>query len=228
MSDEKLTLEKWGVTLEDLSAAVDENPSLRGMVLGYVAEYKLRRLWFSDQDKITHHIKPDDHNRKKKGDLLVTYRGRQFTVESKSLQTASVRYADGRYSGTAQVDGSDKREVTFKDGTKLTTTCLLAGEFDLLAVNLFAFDGQWRYVFAKNRDLPLSRHRNYSSEQRAELLATSIPVSWPPAPPFRAEPFSLLDELLADPAASAPPEVESVVPAKPKATRKGGGASAGS
>ena len=229
MSDLRPTLERWGVTIEDLSLAIDENPSLRGMVLGYVAEYKLRRMWFSDQARITHHVKPDDHSRKKKGDLAVTYKGRAFAVESKSLQTSSIRRRDGRVTGKAQVDASDKRAVTFRDGSMLTTTCLLAGEFDPLAVNLFAFADEWRFVFAKNRDLPLSTFRKYTPAQRAELLASMVPVSWPPDPPFRAEPFGLLDELLADPVALAPPRVAKIEPAKtvkPRRTR-GGGASAG-
>lgn len=63
-------LERWGITAEELTVARDENPSLRGMLLGYVAEYKLRRLWFTDRPDVTHFVKPDDHNRKEKGDLF--------------------------------------------------------------------------------------------------------------------------------------------------------------
>ena len=43
----------------------------------------------------------------------------------------------------AQVDASDKREVTFPNGTTLATTCLLPGKFDILAVNLFEFVQEW-------------------------------------------------------------------------------------
>ena len=39
-------LKQWSITDEELTIAIDENPSLRGMLLGYVAEYKLRSLWF--------------------------------------------------------------------------------------------------------------------------------------------------------------------------------------
>jgi len=70
------------------------------------------------------------------------------------------------------------------------------GEFDLLAVNLFDFGEQWRFAFAKNADLPRSPSKKYTPEQRAYVLQTTPKISWPLKPPFRDEPFSLLDEML--------------------------------
>jgi hypothetical protein len=189
-------LKQWSITDEELTIAIDENPSLRGMLLGYVAEYKLRSLWFMGRADITHYVKHDDHNRKKKGDLVVTYKGRAFVIESKSLQTHSVRKEGDMWVGKAQCDASDRRTVKFADGSTLETTCLLAGEFDILAVNLFAFENQWRFVFAKNGDLPRSTYKKYTPEQRSKLLASLVPITWPPQPPFSAEPFSLMDEML--------------------------------
>ena len=189
-------LERWSITAEDLTSAIDENPSLRGMLLGYVAEYKLRNLWFVGKPNVTHFVKHDDHNRKKKGDLVVTYKGHPFIVESKSLQTHSIRREGDCWIGKAQCDASDRRTVTFADGSTLETTCLLAGEFDILAINLFAFENQWRFAFAKNSDLPRSTYKKYTLQQQSELLASLVPVSWPPKPPFSAEPFSLMDSML--------------------------------
>ena len=40
-------LERWDITPEELTEVVDQNPSLRGMILGYLAELKLERLWLS-------------------------------------------------------------------------------------------------------------------------------------------------------------------------------------
>lgn len=37
-------LRRWGVTVDELTRLVDENPSLRGILLGYVAEHHLTRL----------------------------------------------------------------------------------------------------------------------------------------------------------------------------------------
>lgn len=38
-------LERWDITVEELTQVVDQNPSLRGMLLGYLAELKLEKLW---------------------------------------------------------------------------------------------------------------------------------------------------------------------------------------
>jgi hypothetical protein len=189
-------LDRWSITPDELTLAIDENPSLRGMLVGYVAEYKLRRMWFMGKPGVTLDVKHDDHDRKKKGDLVVTYQGHRFVVESKSLQTHSIRKEGDVWLGKAQCDASDRRSVTFADGSTLETTCLLAGEFDILAVNLFAFQDEWRFVFAKNSELPRSTYRKYTPQQQSELLASLVSVSWPPQPPFSDEPFSLMDEIL--------------------------------
>jgi hypothetical protein len=197
-------LDRWNITADELTVAIDENPSLRGMLVGYVAEYKLRSMWFTGRPGVTHYVKHDDHNRKKKGDLVVTYKGRPFVVESKSLQTHSIRHDGKIWEGKAQCDASDRRTVTFADGSTLETTCLLAGEFDILAVSLFGFENQWRFIFAKNSDLPRSTYNKYSPKQRSKLLASLVPVSWPPRPPFSDEPFSLMDEMLTTSSSGGP------------------------
>jgi len=65
-------------------------------------------------------------------------------------------------------------------------------------VNLFEFGQAWKFGFAKNSDLPRSTHKRYTEAQREHLLATSVSVSLPLEPPFRDEPFSILDELVAE------------------------------
>lgn len=57
---------------------------------------------------------------------------------------------------------------------------------------------EWRFVFAKNKDLPCSTYNQYTEYQRQNLIASLIGVNWPPTGIFRTEPFSLMDELLAD------------------------------
>jgi len=198
MAKRSTILDRWDITAEVLTEAIDGNPSLRGMLMGYIAEYKLRNMWFVGKKGVSQQVKHDDHDRKKKGDLVVTYRGREFIIESKSLQTNSIRKEDDRFTGKAQCDASDRRTVKFPDGTTLETTCLLRGEFDLLAVNLFAFEEKWRFAFVKNKDLPPNTYRKYTETQKDLLLPSLIKVTWPPEPPFRDEPFSLLDELCSE------------------------------
>lgn len=195
-------LDRWEISAKELTEAIDANPSLRGMLFGYIAEHHLRKMWFSGRAEISSVEKFDDHDRKKKGDLYVNYKGTSFKIESKSLQTASIMKVGDIYTGKAQCDASDRRAVKFEDDSILQTTCLLTGEFDILAVNVFAFEEKWRFVFAKNSDLPRSTFKKYSELQRSKLLASLVTVTWPPQPPFRDEPYSLLDELITPSSAS--------------------------
>ncbi|MCF2137841.1 MAG: restriction endonuclease [Candidatus Thorarchaeota archaeon] len=190
--------DEWQVTLRDIDEIIINNPSLRGFLFGYVAEYKLREIWFSPT--IFHDVgKHDNHDRHKKGDLFFTYDGVNILIESKSLQTSTVRkLEDGTYIAKAQVDASDSREITLPSGEKIKTTCLLVGEFDLLAVNLFPFQKKWEWAFAKNSDLPRTKYFRYSEDQRQYLLATTVTVTWPLQDPFRPEPFELIKEIVKD------------------------------
>lgn len=189
-------LQRWGITEEQLTELVDQNPSLRGIMLGYVAEKKFHDT-FLEHPAITEKGKDDDHDRKKKGDRRIIYKGKTLIIEVKSLQTAMVKkIGPDEWEGKSQVDGSDRRIINFPDGTELNTTLLLRGDFDLLAVNCYAFGEKWRFAFAKNKDLPTSRFKKYTDKQRNQLIASLIPVTWPPKPPFTDNPFTLLDEIV--------------------------------
>ena len=196
-SDNKTILETWGITIGEFTELLNLNPSLRGRLLGYIAEFKLRQI-MTTLPGITYITKFDDHNRKKKGDLYIIYRGRAFDVESKSLQTHSVKHdaENNLWRGNAQVDASDRRIISLPDGTQLNTTLLRRGEFDILAVSCYAFEHQWRFIFAKNSKLPSSTFRKYSAEQQKWLIASLIPVTWPPTSPFSSDLLFLLDELI--------------------------------
>lgn len=188
-------LEDWGISLEELGIILSDRPSVRGILIGFLAEYKLAPLF---RDARIHAFKRyDDHDRTRPGDFGFQFQGFPFAVEVKSLQTGSVKKTDTGWKGAAQVDASDKRPVTLPNGEVIETTCLVAGEFDLLAVNVFEFGHKWQFAFVKNEDLPRSPSKKYTPAQQKYLLATSVKVTWPLQPPFRDEPFSLLEELAA-------------------------------
>ena len=198
LSESKQTImDEWEVTANELTLLLQENPSLRGMLFGYVAELKLREI-ASSLPRIKSMKKFDDHDRKKKGDLHIIYHHRAFNVESKSLQTSQTKWdeASQTWFGKAQVDASDSREITFLSGRKFKTTLLLRGEFDILAVNCYEFGKKWQFQFARNIDLPCSTHKKYSKEVQSALIASLIPVTWPPHPPFYSDLRALLDEML--------------------------------
>jgi len=165
------------------------------MVFGYVSEYKLRKMWFGDP-RFQDVKKEDDHDRTQKGDLWFTYQGVRLSLEVKCLQTNTVKQIGETYQGKFQCDASDRRQVILPNGDTLQTTCLLVGEFDLLAVGLFEFGQQWRFAFAKNSDLPRSTWRHYTAEQRTHLLASIMPITWPLQTPYEDTPFRLLEEIV--------------------------------
>ncbi|MBO0924661.1 hypothetical protein J1G44_09205 [Cellulomonas sp. zg-ZUI199] len=208
-------LDKWGISLDELDALVAESSVLRGMVYGFVAEFKLRTDVFESDPRIINLVKPADSNRvnhrdktkRMKGDLNFTYRNQQFKVETKSLDTAScIDRGDGRWGGTFQCNGSDKREIEFDDGTTLETNLLLFGQFDLVAVSLFGFGEHWHYAFAKNSDLTGSTWHRYTPAQQRALIASSQKICEPLEWPFRSEPWSLLDEIIEERARGVAPE----------------------
>ncbi len=73
-NDEEINLLRdWQVSSKQISSLINQNPSLRGMLLGYIAELKLKELITLLPD-ISYTYKFDDHDRKKKGDLYIIYR----------------------------------------------------------------------------------------------------------------------------------------------------------
>ncbi len=241
-------LDAFDVSLDFLSQVVFDNPSLRGMIVGYLAEAKLREI-LTSQGKATNFDKHDDHDRTKKGDLVLKYRAIDWKIEVKLLDTNEVKLLvpspndaevgrwvpkviqqtgpgranpeyelewpqhgqTGRYRGKFQCNGSDKREVKFQDGTTLRTNLLQFGEFDILAVALFPFFERWEFAYALNRDLPQSRGRDYTPEQRAKLILSGISITWPLPQPFTTDLYSLLDKLADDPNRTAIPPVATIV-----------------
>ena len=55
-------LRRWHLTEQELTEITDLNPRMRGLMLGYIAEYKLRKMHFSAECFSGVH-KKDDHDR---------------------------------------------------------------------------------------------------------------------------------------------------------------------
>lgn len=226
--------EKWGFTAEEVSDLIEANPSFKGLVGGYLAEVQLRRMCFTDP-RIEYMGKHDDHDRLNSGDLIIKYREHIFDIESKSLNGNKFKFIDGVWYGNAQIDGSDSRPKKLPDGSMVGTVLLLYGTFDIVAVNLFEFEQEWRFVFAKNRDLLPSKHRKLTPEQQKYLIKSNQTVSWPPQAPWTTDVFRLMDEVIAEREANPTPPVvvdetatgETILVAKPKGRKGRKAASAG-
>jgi hypothetical protein len=166
---------RW-VTPEVLMEII-KTPSLRGIVYGYVAEYEFMR-YLREELKIEKYHRDDDH-KKTKSDLNFTYKGRQYSVQIKCLQTNSIKLANGIFRAVVQNDASDRRKVRLPNGEEIETTCYIAGEYDILVSTVQPFTGSWKFVFKKNKDLSKSKHHRYTKEQRKYLLATQELITYP-------------------------------------------------
>ena len=203
-----------------------ENPSLRGITMGYFAEVMFEDNVLRKQPAFSSIGKDDDHQ-KSKSDRRFVYRDREYTIQLKSIQTNSLRDEEkGRVTAIVQNDASDRRDILLPTGKKISTTCYLVAEYDILAVPLFPFTGDWsRFAFRRNRDLPRSRHRGYSPEERESLLATAVRIEWPLDEAWTTKLVPMLDKTLGRPVGSEPrlgvtPDSTQVAP-KPAVPREG-------
>ncbi|MGA3264641.1 MAG: hypothetical protein ABSC47_11425 [Terracidiphilus sp.] len=190
-------LEAWSLTSEELSEILSQNPGMRGLMFGFVAEYKLKKLWL-ERPEIENLVRPRSHDRTQKCDFRFDYKGTDVRVEVKCLDTPKVKEVPGGYEGTFQCNASDKTPVNLPNGETVNTNCLVVGGFDMLAVCLYSFGNVWRFAFALNDDLPRSTWRGYTLEQQQYLLPSSMKISWPLRAPFADSPFGLLDRLVAE------------------------------
>ena len=180
---------------QELNLLLESNPSLRGMVMGYVAEIKLKQKWFMTE-KIDNIYKPDDHNKNIKADLVIEYNNKEYTIEVKSIKTNSIeKISDSNFKGKFQCDASDKRLITLNNNKSIKTSCLKKGCFDILAINLYPFTGEWEFAFINNKDLPTTNYPKYDSEIQDQLLKTTINISYPFEKPFYDNPYKVIKNM---------------------------------
>lgn len=188
-------LHEWGLTPEEINEIIAENPPVLSTLSGFVAEYKLKKHYLQDS-RISELTRPRSHDRRSKGDFAFRYRDKRFVLEVKSLDAPKVRVVEGGFRGTFQCNASDSRPVQLPNGDVITTNCLLTGEFDVLAVSLFAFERKWKFAFARNQDLPRSTWARYTAYQQRYLLKSSMVITWPLVPPYQNDLFAVLDSIL--------------------------------
>jgi hypothetical protein len=143
-----------GIELADIQALMDENPSLRGYLQGYLAEMILRRKLLSVPGVEGIEKIPDRNE--ERGDLKIAYRNRPITMEVKSIATNSVRSdtMNETWQGTVLVKNTDRRLLEIDGLGEITSTNIIKGEFDILAICCFAVRGDWDFVFIESQYLP--------------------------------------------------------------------------
>ena len=170
------------VSPDELITAIKNAPSLRGMILGYIAEVK-----FESEVLLPHALTDDirsfdDHNRaENKADRAFVYRGKRITVQLKSIQTNSIKWSFEHESLLADVqnDGSDRRPVLLPNGNTVVTTNYRIGDYDVLAVPLFPFTGNWDFAYKLNRDCRLTSSTKYALDDAKYLLSTVEKITYP-------------------------------------------------
>lgn len=169
---------KWA-DYESLVEVIRTAPSVRGMVYGNVSEVQLAKWLVSSGIPSSDQQRDDDHL-KTKADRTIIWKGKQYTIQVKSLQTNSIReVGEGQFTAKIQCDASDRRRIKLPSGNIVNTTCYASGEFDILAVALQPFTGSWEFVFMKNSDLSLTTYNKYSDEDRKYLLKTLVDIEYP-------------------------------------------------
>jgi hypothetical protein len=158
---------------------IKSNPCLRGMVCGYISELKFREF-AENKSGASGVYKPDDHDREQnKADLVLEWNGRRVSLQSKSIQTDSIRWEDGRYRAIVQNDASDKRDIALPNGDKISTTNYQVGEYDILVVPLYPLSNEWNFAFKLNYNCRRTKSKKYSEEHRDYLIATTEHITYP-------------------------------------------------
>lgn len=210
-------LEDWDLSYDEINELLTDNPSLRSFVMGYAAEIKCRNMFFTNHPDVTAIYKPDDHDRTEKGDWVLQYKGHRIGVEVKSLQSNSMRTTRNGVNPNYQCDASDAREVVFADGSTVHTTALLVGEFDVVAVNIHAFDGTWDFAFAKNEDLitmegsTRGAAAHFTLFQQQNLIKTLQPMPLHVPAPYTRDPFQLFDEIIEERMRGEQPQLQATI-----------------
>jgi hypothetical protein len=172
------------ISREDLEEIISENPSLRGYLQGYIAEIQLKKK-LSTLPGVTSITKIPDRD-SRRGDLLMSYKGIELTVEVKCLSALAIKenFLDGGHEGVISLKNSDRKHI----GEGAHTCCLSRGEFDILAVCTFAVTQEWTFLFIENQYLP-------SSKFYPERLLSKIKINTQNTPLLHADPVVVLDSV---------------------------------
>lgn len=169
------------VTPAELVQIVKATPSLRGMIAGNIAELKFLQHMHTFKG-FSDFYKPDDHNRlENKIDLRFKYKNRFVTIQLKSIQTNTIKWdaKNNCLKCKVQNDGSDKRDVQLPNGRVVSTTNYKFGDYDILAVPLFPFTGEWNFAYLLNRECTPTTSTKYSAKNRQYLIRTTECLTYP-------------------------------------------------
>lgn len=206
----------WKLSEEEFNQVIDDNSNALSAIFGYVAEERLREMYLEDNSNVENIRTPKDQDSTDKGDWAFSYKGEPMKIEVKSLQTASIKKMDtnqetlnGEEAGPEWKAGfhikgtSDQRKVEY-DGEEYETTLMNVEEsdVDIMAVNLYRLEDEWRYAFIRLTDLPRSKG-NYPEGLRQQLSKSQPKVTVPLQEPFTDDLEQLMDDIIEERQSSA-------------------------
>jgi hypothetical protein len=200
----------WKLDPSEFNRIIHKNSNALSAIFGYVAEERLRELFLEDDPRVSNLRSPEDQDSADKGDWAFTWRGEPMKIEVKSLQTHTIERVESTQTTLDDVENSpvewragfhlkgtsDQRTVEF-EGEKYSTTLMnvVDTDVDVMAVNLYRIEDQWRFAFLKVSDLPRSQG-NYPEGLRKQLAKSQIKLTIPLQPPFTDDLYGLMDDIL--------------------------------
>lgn len=152
------------LTVSQLTDLLEENPSLRGMCMGYAVEYHVREQLLQE-DVVNSVNKQRDHDRESKYDFLVDTIAGDIRIEVKMLRPNDIVRMSKSYSSVTHPEGIEEVIDTFD---------ILKSTFDVLAVvNPTTFEAY--YILSS--DLPDSTARTVPEEYRHMFCKTAFPLA---------------------------------------------------
>jgi hypothetical protein len=211
MSDEEIPnyWEEWKLDVEEFNRIIHKNSNALSAIYGYVAEERLREMFLEDDSRVENIRSPADQDSADKGDWAFQYRGEPMKIEVKSLQTHTIERVNKnqttlgdeeeptKWKAGFHLKGtSDQRKVEYEGETYETTLMNVERtDVDIMAVNLYRIEDEWRFAFIKVEDLPRSKG-NYPEGLKEQLAMSQIRLTVPLEEPFTDDLYELMDEVL--------------------------------
>lgn len=141
-------------TFGEIESVLEQNPSLRGFVQGYLAEIALMK-YLKHIPGVSNVYKIPDRDLQK-GDIHISYNGLSLTIEVKSVSSRGIREdtMHESWDGLVGCKNSDRRVALLENGIEFNTSNIIRGTFDILAISTYAVNEKWDFLYMENRFLP--------------------------------------------------------------------------
>jgi len=177
-------------TTEEIESSIEENPSLRGYLQGYLAEIALKKQLLLLPGVISVEKIPDQS--KDKGDFKVIYKGSPVVIECKSILTDSIKFdtLNDTWYGRVPLRAAKARNINVEGLGIVNTAHFFKNQFDILAISCYAIDGKWEFLFVETEYLSIK------SPSMPGLLKSNLVVNPLTTPCVTSDITSVLESVI--------------------------------